>query len=53
MMRWLELWAVVTGASLLIGAVWLWLERKWPPHSHDEGEHDPRCPGCFAERMRH
>jgi hypothetical protein len=51
-MHWLEVWAVVTGISLAVGAVWLLIERKYPPHSHDEGEHDPRCPGCFAERVR-
>jgi hypothetical protein len=52
MIRWFEAWAAIVGISLLIGTVWLWLERKYPPHSHDEGGHDPSCPGCFAEQVR-
>lgn len=52
MIRWLLLWAVVVGASLAVGAVWLWLESRYPPHTHDEGGHDPHCPGCFAQRVR-
>jgi hypothetical protein len=54
---WLEAWAAVVGISLIIGAAWLWLERKYPPHSHNEGGYVPHrrgdiehCPGCFAEK---
>jgi hypothetical protein len=37
-----------------ISFIWImvWFESEDPPHSHDEGDHDPRCPGCFAEQVR-